>query len=100
MQRKQSSCIRLGLAAMLALLMTSLAPKAAAQVERNIPTEPYAVDESYLSGLNWRNIGPNRGERSIAAAGSNPTLLVLDDCIDAVRIDRRDGGIKCLSWTF
>jgi hypothetical protein len=22
------------------------------------PTKPFAVDESYLSGLEWRNIGP------------------------------------------
>ena len=42
-----------------------------AQVEHNIPTKPYAVDESYLTGLKWRNIGPNRGGRSIAAAGSS-----------------------------
>ncbi|MDP8914741.1 MAG: glycosyl hydrolase, partial [Pseudomonadota bacterium] len=70
MQRKQSSRSRFGSAALLAVLMTSAAPEAIAQVERNIPTEPYAVDEAYLSGLNWRNIGPNRGGRSIAAAGS------------------------------
>ena len=34
------------------------------------PTKPVAVDESYLSGLEWRNIGPKRGGRSIAVAGS------------------------------
>jgi len=44
---------------------------AIAQVERNIPTKPYSVDESYLTGLKWRNIGPNRGGRSIAVAGSS-----------------------------
>jgi photosystem II stability/assembly factor-like uncharacterized protein len=55
--------------------MTALAPQAFAQVERNIPTEPYAVDDAYLSGLNWRNIGPNRGGRSIAAAGSTARPL-------------------------
>ncbi|MBW0007498.1 MAG: glycosyl hydrolase [Sphingomonas sp.] len=43
---------------------------ALAQVEHNIPMRPYSVDESYLTGLKWRNIGPNRGGRSIAAAGS------------------------------
>ena len=47
-----------------------VAAPAFAQVERNIPTQPYSVDESYLSGLKWRNIGPNRGGRSIAVAGS------------------------------
>jgi photosystem II stability/assembly factor-like uncharacterized protein len=41
-----------------------------AQVEHNIPTKPYSVDESYLTGFKWRNIGPNRGGRSIAVAGS------------------------------
>jgi photosystem II stability/assembly factor-like uncharacterized protein len=41
-----------------------------AQVEHNIPNAPYSVDEAYLSGLKWRNIGPNRGGRSIAVAGS------------------------------
>ena len=34
------------------------------------PTKPFSVDESYLSGLEWRNVGPNRGGRSIATAGS------------------------------
>jgi photosystem II stability/assembly factor-like uncharacterized protein len=46
------------------------AAPALAQVEHNIPTAPYSVDEAYLSGLKWRNIGPNRGGRSIAVAGS------------------------------
>src|SRR5437763_3560096 len=52
-----------------ALLLAFAAP-ASAQVEHNIPTQPYSVDESYLTGLKWRNIGPNRGGRSIAVAGS------------------------------
>ena len=53
------------------LIATVLASGPAfAQVEHNIPMRPYAVDESYLTGLKWRNIGPNRGGRSIAAAGS------------------------------
>ena len=43
---------------------------ALAQAEFNIPAKPFAVDESYLSGLEWRNIGPNRGGRSIAVGGS------------------------------
>ena len=38
------------------------APAAAGQATR--------VDASFLSGLRWRNIGPNRGGRSIAVAGS------------------------------
>jgi len=47
-----------------------IAGPAPAQVEHNIPTAPFSVDEAYLAGLKWRNIGPNRGGRSIAAAGS------------------------------
>ena len=56
-------------AAVVAILLSSSAP-AFGQVEHNIPTKPYTVDETYLSGLKWRNIGPNRGGRSIAVAGS------------------------------
>jgi len=55
----------------IALMLLGLtAAPALAQVEHNIPTSPFSVDEAYLSGLKWRNIGPNRGGRSIAAAGS------------------------------
>jgi len=61
--------MKLGTAAFHAFLLFSAAP-ALAQVEHNIPAQPYSVDESYLTGLKWRNIGPNRGGRSIAAAGS------------------------------
>lgn len=41
-----------------------------AQEEFSIPTKPVSVDETYLTGLEWRNIGPKRGGRSSAAAGS------------------------------
>jgi photosystem II stability/assembly factor-like uncharacterized protein len=61
-------------AAFQAFLLASAAP-ALAQVEHNIPTAPYSVDESYLTGLKWRNIGPNRGGRSIAVAGSSSRPL-------------------------
>ena len=61
--------MKLRVAAFQMMLLTSAAP-ALAQQEHNLPTGPYAVDESYLTGLKWRNIGPNRGGRSIAAAGS------------------------------
>jgi len=55
-----------------ALLITTAAFSwpALAQVEHATPTQPFAVDESYLSQFKWRNIGPNRGGRSIAVAGS------------------------------
>lgn len=61
--------MKLGTAAFHAFLLASAAP-VAAQTEHNVPMRPYSVDESYLTGLKWRNIGPNRGGRSIAAAGS------------------------------
>lgn len=54
----------------LILFALAEAAPALAQVEHNIPTAPFAVDDAYLSGLKWRNIGPNRGGRSIAVAGS------------------------------
>lgn len=49
------------------------APAAGAEsdVTRYIPpAKPFQVDESYLTGLEWRNVGPNRGGRSIAVGGS------------------------------
>jgi photosystem II stability/assembly factor-like uncharacterized protein len=60
--------------AMSAVLFACAAPLSA-QVEHNIPAKPFSVDESYLSGLKWRNIGPNRGGRSIAVAGSTARPL-------------------------
>ena len=54
----------------IAVLLLGCSTPALAQVEHNIPSKPYSVDESYLTGLKWRNIGPNRGGRSIAVAGS------------------------------
>src|SRR5947199_3192136 len=57
------------------LIGCAAAAPAFAQVEHNIPQAPFAVDEAYLSGLKWRNIGPNRGGRSIAVAGSTARPL-------------------------
>ncbi|MEO6433116.1 MAG: glycosyl hydrolase [Sphingomicrobium sp.] len=56
-------------AAVVAGLLASAGP-AFAQAEFSVPTKPVAVDETYLSGLEWRNIGPKRGGRSTATAGS------------------------------
>lgn len=53
-----------------AFLLVSSAPAAALVQGAHGAPWPSSVDESYLSGLKWRNIGPNRGGRSIAAAGS------------------------------
>ena len=41
-----------------------------AQAEHPGPIKPFAIDQSYLAQFKWRNIGPNRGGRSIAVAGS------------------------------
>jgi photosystem II stability/assembly factor-like uncharacterized protein len=43
------------------------APPLAAQVERNTPPE---ADSVRYRGLAWRNLGPDRGGRSIAVSGS------------------------------
>jgi photosystem II stability/assembly factor-like uncharacterized protein len=56
-------------ALMIAVAVMVSAP-ALAQVEHATPGKPFAVDDSYLSQFKWRNIGPNRGGRSIAVAGS------------------------------
>ncbi|MDB4906081.1 MAG: glycosyl hydrolase [Gemmatimonadetes bacterium] len=57
--------------AVLSLLL--LAP-ALAVAQRPAPSAPLAplahVDSVQLAGLQWRNIGPNRGGRSLAASGS------------------------------
>jgi photosystem II stability/assembly factor-like uncharacterized protein len=34
------------------------------------PAKPVTGDEAFFTGLKWRNIGPDRGGRSIAVAGS------------------------------
>jgi photosystem II stability/assembly factor-like uncharacterized protein len=56
----------------LAATLTALAAgSAAAQVERNIPTHATSYDSTYFAGLEWQNVGPNRGGRSVAVAGSD-----------------------------
>lgn len=52
------------------LLAVGAAGSAAAQEERPAPPPPAQGEEAFFTGLSWRNIGPNRGGRSIAAAGS------------------------------
>ncbi|HST63086.1 MAG TPA: hypothetical protein VLK84_30535 [Longimicrobium sp.] len=58
MHRLRSAVVALALLA---------APPLAAQVERNTPPDP---DSVRYRGMAWRNLGPNRGGRSIAVAGS------------------------------
>lgn len=69
MRRRTFSSPRTAAAA--AVLTLLAANSATAQVERNIPTDPTSYDTTYFSGLEWRNLGPNRGGRSIAVAGSD-----------------------------
>lgn len=47
----------------LAALLVALAPIAAG-------AQATAYDSSYFAGMSWRNIGPNRGGRSITSSGS------------------------------
>lgn len=58
------------LAMALAAAIAAAPAPALAQVEHATPAKPSTIDESYLSEFKWRNIGPNRGGRSIAVAGS------------------------------
>jgi photosystem II stability/assembly factor-like uncharacterized protein len=63
MHRLRSAVVALALLA---------APPLAAQVERNTPPDP---DSIRYRGLAWRNLGPNRGGRSIAVTGSTSRPL-------------------------
>ncbi|HEX6041691.1 VPS10 domain-containing protein [Longimicrobium sp.] len=56
----------------LVVLALLAAPPLAAQVERNTPPDP---DSVRYRGLAWRNLGPNRGGRSIAVTGSTSRPL-------------------------
>jgi photosystem II stability/assembly factor-like uncharacterized protein len=55
----------------IALLFPAFAtgPVGSARVEARRADGP-AIDKAFFSALKWRNIGPNRGGRSIAVAGS------------------------------
>lgn len=59
---------------MIVAMLLATAGAASAQQEFSIPDKPVAVDEAYLTGLEWRNIGPDRGGRSTAVAGSKARL--------------------------
>src|SRR5579859_2171539 len=69
-----SFLMKLRNAAFRVFLLVSPAP-VLAQAGHNISTQLKSVDESYLAGFKWRNIGPNRGGRSIASAGSTSRPL-------------------------
>jgi photosystem II stability/assembly factor-like uncharacterized protein len=60
-----------GVLACLSLALVATAPATAhAQDERPPAAEPAQGLEAFFGALTWRNIGPNRGGRSISAAGS------------------------------
>jgi photosystem II stability/assembly factor-like uncharacterized protein len=63
-------------AALATILLAGAAPGSLeAQVEMNIPTDPMSYDTAFFAGLEWRNVGPNRGGRSVAVAGSDARPL-------------------------
>ncbi len=37
--------------------------------QQPLPPGPVVLDSAFLAGYRWRNIGPDRGGRSIAASG-------------------------------
>jgi photosystem II stability/assembly factor-like uncharacterized protein len=51
----------------LAVILVSLAPPLAAQ--QPTTSGPVTLDSAFLAGFQWRNLGPDRGGRSIAATG-------------------------------
>ncbi len=55
----------------LLLLLMSLTFAIQGQNKKNKTAEPsQTIDKSFYEGLEWRNIGPNRGGRSLGSAGS------------------------------
>src|SRR4026209_563310 len=46
------------------------APTRVARVVPPAPTAPMTLDSAVFGGLRWREVGPLRGGRSVAAAGS------------------------------
>jgi photosystem II stability/assembly factor-like uncharacterized protein len=51
------------------------APEPLVRAQEVSATPPEGYDQQFFSGLTWRGIGPNRGGRSIAAAGSDARPL-------------------------
>ena len=70
--------ITLRMSALLAAVTLLMTPAAARQAAAPAPPQPQgaaqpqgAIDPALYSGMTWRSIGPDRGGRSIAVAGSN-----------------------------
>jgi photosystem II stability/assembly factor-like uncharacterized protein len=58
-----------------AALFCGCASTAVSQTRRSAPATGAAYDTTFLTGLEWKNIGPKRGGRSIAAHGSESRPL-------------------------
>jgi len=52
-----------------ALLITTLLAAAPPLGAQHTPSGPVTLDSAFLAGFQWRNIGPDRGGRSIAVTG-------------------------------
>ncbi|HEX2189951.1 MAG TPA: hypothetical protein VHG51_13685 [Longimicrobiaceae bacterium] len=61
--------------AVAALALLASAPDTPLTAQRGAPTNEAAYDTTLLSAFRWRSIGPNRGGRSIAVAGSTKRPL-------------------------
>lgn len=70
MQRSWTQKLHLCTLATTLALLGGCAPNATSQMPRTAPATQTAFDTTLYSGLEWQNIGPNRGGRSIAVAGS------------------------------
>lgn len=55
---------------MVLLLLGSASPALAQQKQSPLTNPSELLDPSFYEGLEWRNIGPNRGGRSLGCAGS------------------------------
>jgi photosystem II stability/assembly factor-like uncharacterized protein len=70
MQLKLATAVSATALFVLTLHTPSLLPVVRAQAAQAQPSASATVDPSLYSGMRWRSIGPDRGGRSIAVAGS------------------------------
>src|SRR5512132_1517768 len=49
---------------------TGAARPAASRAIQSAPTSPFSVDSQWFASMRWRELGPARGGRSVAVAGS------------------------------
>jgi len=74
---RQLRLVRITLACAASILSITSMPGAASLAAQSTPTSASTaeIDPALLSGLKWRSIGPNRGGRSQAVAGSDARPL-------------------------